>query len=637
MPAAPPPTLPGWRQALALGGLLCAAELLLTRFSGEQHVAPITAAVSIGAWLLLAGGPALILDRLPLPPKVRALLHRLAGWGLCSIVGLGIIGPQVNEQAGRLGVAIGAAVLMVTLALASRLSRRHPSVYPRPAAVLLVLVLCAVGSWLAGPGTLPPPSALAPLVLSWAGVGALASVRRGAVFAATFGLLMATIPGFTTTVAWSERAPGSGPDLIVVSVDALRFDGARTMTAYRRIAAEGVEFTAAQAPAPWTLPSIASLQTGIPPTVHGAGSQGSGAFSGVRPDAPSLAAALAARGYDTAGVIAPNPFAGASFGLDRGFDHFNEPGSRLHSLPRGSANRAACPLLVRLVERAQKSILCHAVDGEAITDYALSVVAQRRDRPLYLWVHLLDAHLPYTHTVDSSVSAATRRAIGSDDRNELARLQGSPGLERELRAANADELRFVDMQVQRLLDGLGAPPANGRVVVLTSDHGEEFFEHGGFEHGHALFQEVLHIPLVVSGLERRGVVDTPVTLMDVSVTLLAAAGGHDAQMVGVDLVGPLDPQRMIHSGNMLRIAPEKMFASRRGTWKAIWTQDAPPALYELSSDPSESHNVAADHPEVFEAFTSEQPRASLEPLAPVHVEGQQKALLEALGYLAPTE
>ncbi len=323
--------------------------------------------------------------------------------------------------------------------------------------------------------------------------------------------------------------------------------------------------------------------------------------------------------------------------MDRGFDHFYEPGSRLHSLPRGSENRAACPLLVRLVERANKLVLCHSVDGEAVIDHALAVVAGRRETPLYLWIHLLDAHLPYTHTVDPSVSAATRRAVGSDNRQDLALLQGSPELERELRSANADELRFVDRQLQRLLDALGAPGPHGRVVVLTSDHGEELFEHGGFKHGHALFQEVLHIPLVISGIGRTGVVDTPVTLMDVPATLLAAAGGHDDRMAGANLAGVLDPERMIHSGNMLRIAPEKMFAVRRGDRKAIWTEGAPPQLYELSTDPAESHNVASEHVAIFDGLTSGQPRLSLEPGAAVSLEGQQKAMLEALGYIAPGE
>ncbi len=121
-------------------------------------------------------------------------------------------------------------------------------------AVLPVLALTVLAAWLLGPGTLPSMTVLSLLVVTAAAVGMFASTRRGAPFAGILGLLIATIPGFAATVDWSKREAGAGPDLIVVSVDALRFDGARSMSAYQRIAAEGVEFTSAQAPAPWTLP-----------------------------------------------------------------------------------------------------------------------------------------------------------------------------------------------------------------------------------------------------------------------------------------------------------------------------------------------------------------------------------------------
>ncbi len=117
---------PRWRQALELGGLLCIAELLLTRFSGGQHVAPITAAVSVGAWAVLAAAPAVVPDLLPLPTRLRLGLHRLAGWGLCSIVGIGIIGPELNERGGRFGVAAGAVALVAAVALGSRVRSRSP-------------------------------------------------------------------------------------------------------------------------------------------------------------------------------------------------------------------------------------------------------------------------------------------------------------------------------------------------------------------------------------------------------------------------------------------------------------------------------------------------------------------------------
>ena len=619
--------------------LLCVSELVLTRVTGGQSVAPITVAVSAAAFLALALAPSLALDLLcpPAARRARIALPTLLGWGLCTLIAVGILGPVVVSIAGKGAAMASAAVLFGAIAALSRLTRGSSmSPYPAPAAVMVHLAVATIGAWLLGPGSLPTPFTMAVLAAAGGTIGVAASWTRGTAPAGLLGLLTAMVPLPLHHIAWPIREAAHGPDLVLISVDALRFDTAREMSVYQDLAAGGTEFTAAQSPAPWTLPAVASLLTGVAPATHGAGAQRMGVYSAVASDAPALATDLAGLGYDTVGVIAANPFAGASFGANRGFDYFYEPGWRPGSLPRGTSNHAACPLLVRLVERSSKPILCQSVDGAAVTDHALQVLAQRRDRPLFLWIHLLDAHLPYRHTVDPSVSETTLSVVRSDDRSELEKLQGSPLLKAELRAANRDEVRFVDGQVRRVLDALGPTPDAGRIVVLTADHGEEFYEHGGFEHGHALFQEVVHVPLVISGLHLEArAVDTPVALMDVAATLLTAAGGHDPAMTGMDLAGALDGDRVLRSGNMLRIAPDEMFAIRRGPWKAIWHVDGQHSLFDLASDPGEAHNLAADQDATFRGMTAGQSRQSLPARTSVAISQEQTEMLEALGYAEP--
>lgn len=624
-----------WPEALRLGALLGAAELVLARFSGGEQLAGVTITISLTGMVLLSAVPARVLDAVPLPGRLRFALHRLLGACLTALIGLGVLGPAIHEVAGREAALASVVALLATITALHRHSgagARGP--YPRPAAALSLLGLGSVVAWLLAPGDLPPLGLVATLGACAGAMGWLASRAGGGALVGLLGVALARLPSGPPVVDWSSREPGRGPDIVLISVDTLRFDIAQEMSLYQRLAAGGLVFTAAQSTAPWTLPSVASLLTGVPPDVHGAGAHVGGGRSGIHPDTPALATELAARGYDTVGVIAPNPFVGASFGLDRGFDYFYQPGWRPHALPRGLQNLAACPLLARATQRWSKSIHCRSIDGEGLTDHALQVLAQRRDRPLFLWIHYLDSHLPYAHTTDPSVSEASLRVVTGDFHAEVAALEGRTGLRDELLAAYRDEVRFVDRQAGRILDALGEAPARGRIITLTADHGEEVFEHGGFEHGHALYQEQTHIPLVISGLRQApGVVSEPVSLVDLPPTLLAAAGGHSDAMRGADLSRPVDGERRLRVGNMLRVAPDRMFAVRRGDWKAIWDEAGPEQLFHLASDPGETHNLAEQHPELLRDLLDGQPRHSLRSSAPADLGEEQRAMLQALGYV----
>ncbi len=149
----PPPPAIAWPAALRLGVVLCAAELVLTRITGGERVAPVTVASAVGAALLLAGVPGALLDLLPQPPRLRYALHSLFGWGLCALIGLGIVGPVVLEVSGR-GAALAAGLALLGLIAALSLSFRGAvhSPYPPPAARAVPMSSPAATPFKAQPG-----------------------------------------------------------------------------------------------------------------------------------------------------------------------------------------------------------------------------------------------------------------------------------------------------------------------------------------------------------------------------------------------------------------------------------------------------------------------------------------------------
>ena len=282
---------------------------------------------------------------------------------------------------------------------------------------------------------------------------------------------------------------GAGIPVVLITVDTLRADrvgaygrpGGRT-PALDSLAAEGALFEDASAPCPLTLPSHASILTGLLPPRHGlrdnlaprplAGPKARG-FA-------TLAEMLRDAGYETAAFVSAAPLS-PRWGLDQGFGTYDAP-------PDGD------PGEMSLSER----------DGAETVDRALDWLRRRdRGRPFLLWVHLFDPHHPY-------------RAPGSS-----GALPDSP-------EAYEEEVAHADAQVGRLLRALREDGALDRaVVVACADHGEGLGEHGEATHGYFLHRSTLRVPLLVRsparvkpGTRRRD----PVSLVDVLPTILDLAG-----------------------------------------------------------------------------------------------------------------
>lgn len=254
-----------------------------------------------------------------------------------------------------------------------------------------------------------------------------------------------------------------------------------------RIARDGIVFTGAMTPSPWTLPSMATLMTGLAPKAH-LTLEGTAALPAVF---TTLAEYLQSAGYTTAGM-GTNLFLAPEHGLNQGFDHYD-----FHPKPHLS-NAWGERLLRRYFPQG---IISDAYAGE-LTDLAIEWVEQNRDRDFLLWTHYFDPHMPYDPPKDFLPAEGYVPSIGPRfDRLEEVRdgrLDPSPDERRWIHRLYEAEVRFVDSQLGRFLEKLDELGIyEDSLIILTADHGEEFWDHNNLEHGHTLYQELLNVPLII--------------------------------------------------------------------------------------------------------------------------------------------
>ncbi len=326
--------------------------------------------------------------------------------------------------------------------------------------------------------------------------------------------------------ATGPAGAGERPDILVVLVDTLRADAVGPDTPWlSSLMASSTVFRNARSPSPWTLPSAASLLTGLWPGQHGAGWRlrrewSSGRrntaqkrlldHAGLQPGVATVAAGLRATGHQTAAFVS-NHYLSPAFGLAAGFDRFVHYDG---NSPAGLG--AVLPALDRFLAAAPRS-----------------------DGPRFVLVQAFEPHLPYRVRPPEPPPAALVGAMEQEEggawlvRDHLPATTADPAA---LRAAYQSEVRWLDAQLPALVSRLP-----GAVVAITADHGEAFGEHGSFGHGQDLSEELLRVPLVLHlPGAAPAVVDTPVGLVDLAQTL-RALGGAPPVGPGRDLRGPLVP------------------------------------------------------------------------------------------------
>jgi len=297
-------------------------------------------------------------------------------------------------------------------------------------------------------------------------LGKSASVLK--LFAIIFGV---------SIVGCSDSQVHSRPNLVLIVVDTLRADHLeiygyerKTSPALKKLAERGVVYEQHVASAGQTVPSTLTLLTSLHPAEHGFRHLGNGHFSKNRPVYPDaltlLPEVFKEAGYATAGFVG-NPFLQDKNGFSQGYDHF----------------------------------IYSDADGARLTNAAIRWMEQRAsdEEPFFLYVHYFDVHTPYRppgRFREMFPRPADGRVIESNGR--------VPGVrKRDIRTTLAlydGGIAYVDDQIGRLLehlDELGV--LKETVVAVTSDHGEEFMDHGGFGHGTHVHGELVRAPLVIAG------------------------------------------------------------------------------------------------------------------------------------------
>jgi arylsulfatase A-like enzyme len=419
---------------------------------------------------------------------------------------------------------------------------------------------------------------------------------------------------------------------VLVVVDTLRADhlGAYgyarpTSPQLDRWARRGVLFERATASSPWTLPSFASIYTGQHPSRHVAGAilqrAGEKDFASLSSSHPTLGEILGDRGYATAAFVNA-VMLHPKFGIGRGFDTYD------YSAGDGTRMRRA----------------------NVTVDLALRWLDARDDRPFLLVVHFFDPHMAYDPP--RPVRGRFTRGYAGSLRlplTDLRRARSEPETfdtadRRFIAAAYDEELLFVDYHIGRLLDGIEQRGLlKDSLVLLTADHGEEFFDHGGFEHGHSAFQELLHVPLVAWGPDVRARrIAAPVSHVDLVPTALDALGlAVPEGLSGVSLWptlrhGAAPPERPLIAEGTFH-GPERK-AVLLWPWKLIRTLgDGEAKLFDLSADPRESRDLAAREPAQLDRLLveleAEIGSAVTEPKIRAEIDEDTRERLRSLGYL----
>jgi arylsulfatase A-like enzyme len=455
----------------------------------------------------------------------------------------------------------------------------------------------------------------------------------------------------------SERV---GPNVILVTIDTLRADhlgcygyGRPTSPFIDTLAMEGARFADASSPAAWTKPSTGTILTGLFPSRHGALYHGS--TLQIPEGERTLAEAFRDRGYTTAGFVS-NPNVKKVFDFDRGFDEFFDSPVE-DTITLAAIRKSLFGGIVMTLSRHQFNWK-YENDIKQINQHVLAWIEANREQPFFLYVHYIDPHIPYTPPAKYEAEFKQNHP-GFPLFNERKRLVGIDLYD--------GEIRYTDDGIRELvekLDQLGV--RDHTLLVLTSDHGEEFFEHDVLGHGFSLYQPVIHVPLIANGpgVAKGRVVDSPVQLVDLAATILDLTGGAGDKFGDGYSFAPSISDSAWKAEDRVYLENEfgqddsdhrsfVLNAYRDGDWKFILTERSlyrPPnhpdfgaqELYNLADDPGETNNLihAPEHQERIEAMVKRLREHSVflndsgfRDIEPAALSPEMEEEMRALGYL----
>ncbi|MCH2112154.1 MAG: sulfatase, partial [Planctomycetes bacterium] len=411
--------------------------------------------------------------------------------------------------------------------------------------------------------------------------------------------------------ALRPSAPPDAPNVLFVLVDTVRADRTsflgyerETWPGVGKLAEEGVVFERAMTQAPWTKPTVATLFSGLVPSKHGAMSHmpmnsgrrfvAMGSEHRVLPESYSLA------GYDTAAVV-HNANIQPIYGFGQGFEDF------------------------MYVDEWD-------LRAPVMIDAARDWLSDRSgDRPWFLYLHLTDPHYPYDPPAPPEGPRGTWDKSGSDFVLNYHVVKSFHDGEREpteemrqhLSDAYDEELLYTDQQLTPFLHEVRKQYPD-TVIVFVGDHGDELWEHGSVGHGHVVYDELVHVPMVLWGPNLPAArIPGQVRLLDVGATILDATGIVDPHAQKTTMGTSLIPMIMDENRHGEHLpAPFETGGDGEPPWQLrgisavhggqLWKlirqeidflHEAPSImLFNISEDPLEKNDVAGQFPEVAEAL-----------------------------------
>jgi arylsulfatase A-like enzyme len=413
--------------------------------------------------------------------------------------------------------------------------------------------------------------------------------RRRTVVAAALPVLVVAI-----LLAGCSGHPAEPTNVVFIVVDTLRADHLGcygytrpTTPNLDRLARQATVFERAYSHSPWTMPSVASMFTSLPPRDHGIVS-----WEQRLPLAHlTLAEHLRTHGFRTAGIVS-HVILRPEYNFDQGFEYYEDA----------------------VLEEGNPVDISSSAE---VSDAAISWLHEEARAPFFLWLHYFDPHARY---LQHPFPAYGSRPVDRYD----------------------SEIRHVDEQLGRVLDALRALELwDDTVIVFVADHGEEFRDHGGTEHSTTLYDELVRIPLIVHvpGFAPQRV-ESVVSESDIAPTLcrlldLPVPTRFGGRSLAFDETSFRVEQDRTVFMETLRKADKR--GVRYGRWKLIHDRETGKRmLFDLEEDPSERRNVIEEHPAVAESLE----RAIAEHYARERTPVEERALpdrlreqLEALGYL----
>lgn len=388
-------------------------------------------------------------------------------------------------------------------------------------------------------------------------------------------------------VVRSRNLPRESAALILVSIDCLRADhvGAygyprRTTPNLDAFARESTLFRNAMAVSSYTLPTHASMLTGLPPSLHGATQR-----RRISRAVDSLPELLAREGYRVQGVVSA-PFLSPVYGFADGFDTY-----------RFSSARAA-----------------------GLVDEALELLDEGAGFRQFLFLHLFDVHSPYSPPRDF-IDRFDARTEDISNLHAMIESRVPPESEMEIEQARSlydGEIAYVDRELGRFFGELRRRGLfDSSLIVVTADHGEAFFEHGHWEHGRpwrgdgpGLYQEIVHVPLLVkrAGSSRGAEVEEVVSQTDIFATFLEGAGATHDGIWARSLLRPREGREAgwalseflatpARGGVILQVALRRENLKYTASYRASSLEELytgarlEESLYDLAADPGERHDL----------------------------------------------